>query len=152
MASLERVLTYRLTIKGPLTSTAGSPLGERQYWEIADGTLSGDGLDARMALRGGDWMLVGPDGFWRPDVRVQFITSDGAVVLLHYTGLVKPTPAFLEAAERGFETQFEDQYLRQFMRFETGAVRYLWLTQHLFVGEGRLAGRSELEYRVYRVL
>jgi uncharacterized protein DUF3237 len=152
MASLERVLTYRLTVKGPLTSTAGSPLGERQYWEMSDGTISGDGIDARMAMPGGDWMLVGSDGFWRPDVRVQFITSDGAVVLLHYTGLVKPNQAFLEAAEKGVETRFEDQYLRQFMRFETGAARYLWLTQDLFVAEGRLAGRSELEYQVYRVL
>jgi hypothetical protein len=35
------------------------------------------------------------------------------------------------------------------MRFETGDQRYLWITQELYVAEGRLAGPSELEYAVY---
>src|SRR6476646_10237553 len=35
-----------------------------------------------------DWMGVSDDGFWRPDVRAQFLTGEGAVVAhaLHRAG------------------------------------------------------------------
>ena len=38
------------------------------------------------------------------------------------------------------------------MRFATGADQYRWLNESLFIAEGRLAGRDEIEYRIYRVL
>lgn len=84
-----------------------------------------------------------------PDVRVQFTTDDGVTVLLHYTGLVKPNPRFIKAATDGAATAFDDQYLRQIMRFETGDQRYLWITQEIYIAEGRLSGLSEIEYNVY---
>jgi hypothetical protein len=40
-------------------------------------------------MPGGDWMIYGTDGYGRPDVRVQFITSEDALILLHYIGLVE---------------------------------------------------------------
>ena len=58
-----------------------------------------DGIRARLAAAGVDWMGVSGDGFWRPDVRAQFLTDDGVVVLMHYTGLVEQTSRFAEAAE-----------------------------------------------------
>ena len=71
--------------------------------------------------------------------------------MLSYTGLVQVMDAFRTAADRGTETHFEDQYMRMVMWFDTGASHYAWLTQHVFVAEGRLAGASEIEYRIYRV-
>jgi Protein of unknown function (DUF3237) len=41
--------------------------------------------------------------------------------------------------------------MRMAMNFDTGHPRYAWLNQHLFIAEGRLAGKEQLEYRVYRV-
>lgn len=151
MVGLEKVMIYRFKMKGPLASTVGSPLGERQYWEMSEGILSGDGINARIALPGGDWMLVGTDGYWRPDVRVQLVTDDDAIILLHYVGLVKPDEKFMQAAINGLETQFDDQYLRQFMRFDTGVEKYAWLTQNLYLAEGRLAGSAEIEYQIYKI-
>jgi hypothetical protein len=151
MVGLTFEMTYRLKVKGPLTSTKGSPLGERQYWEVTDGALAGARIKAKVAMPGGDWMQVSPDGFWRPDVRLQFVTDDDAVVLLHYTGLVQQAEAFKAAAERGAATDWADQYMRMAMTFDCGAEQYRWLTQNLFVAEGRLAGPGELEYRVYRI-
>jgi hypothetical protein len=151
MPTLVHEMTYRFRTRGPLTSTAGSPSGERQYWEMTEGTLTGPGINATIAMPGGDWYRVGPDGFGRPDVRVQLLTDDQQVVLLHYTGLVQVTDAFARAAERGGETRFEDQYMRMVMSFDTGARKYAWLTQSLFVAEGRIAGSAEIEYRIYRV-
>ena len=42
-------------------------------------------------------MVISGDRFGRPNVRVQFVTDDNAVVLLHYTGLVERTDAFKTA-------------------------------------------------------
>jgi Protein of unknown function (DUF3237) len=149
--SLEQVMTYRLRIRGPLASTRGSPRGERQYWEMLEGMLTGPNVNARIAMPGGDWFSLAPDGFGRPDVRVQLVTDDDAVILLHYTGLVQFTDAFTVAAEAGTPTRFEDQYMRMVMTFDTGAERYAWLNQSIFLAEGRLAGKQEIEYRIYRL-
>jgi hypothetical protein len=151
MLKLVEEMIYRLTVRGPLGATAGSPLGERQYWEMASGTLEGPRIRAKVGMPGGDWMGVSPDGFWRPDVRLQFVTDDGALVLLHYTGLVQQSEAFIRAANDGAATDWGDVSMRMAMRFDTGAARYAWLNQSLFLAEGRLAGRNALEYRVYRV-
>ena len=40
--------------------------------------------------------------------------------------------------------------MRLFMRFDTGAQRYRWLTTHLFVARGRLLGAGRVECEVYR--
>ena len=151
MPTLDFEMTYRFRTRGPLKSTAGAPTGEREYWEMSEGTLEGPRIRANIAMPGGDWNLVGPDGYGRPDVRVQLVTDDEAVVLLHYRGLVQVTDAFRQAAESGAETRFEDQYMRMVFFFETGAQKYSWLNQSLFVAEGRIAGQNEIEYRMYRV-
>jgi Protein of unknown function (DUF3237) len=38
------------------------------------------------------------------------------------------------------------------MTFDTGAEQYAWLNQRLYLAEGRLAGKDEIEYRVYCVI
>jgi hypothetical protein len=150
MIALEYELTYRLRPVGPMPATEGSPYGARQYWEMADAELDGPRVNAKARYPGIDWFRPGSDGFGRPDVRVQFETDDGAVILLHYTGLVVATDAFNRAAETNGSTEFGDQIMRMAMTFETGAAGYSWLNQSLFVAEGRLRDGS-IEYRVYRV-
>ena len=85
-------------------------------------------------------------------MRVQFVTDDGAVILLHYTGLVERTAAFNAAAEAGGETDWGDQGHAHGNEFRDGRRNYAWLNESLFVAEGRLAGPAEIEYRVYRVV
>jgi hypothetical protein len=46
-------------VNGPLESTAGTPTGVRQYWEMTDGALTGARINAKVAMPGGDWMVVG---------------------------------------------------------------------------------------------
>jgi hypothetical protein len=134
-----------------LGETQGSPRGDRQYWEMSEGTLEGQGLRAHVAMPGGDWMTISSDRFGRPDVRVQLESDDGELILLHYTGLVERTDAFQTAAEANRATDSEDQYMRFAMTFDTGAERYRWLNESLFLAEGHILGTNELEYRIYRV-
>jgi hypothetical protein len=151
MPTLHREMTYRFTTRGPLATTHGSPRGERQYFEMTAGTLFGNRINARIAMPGGDWMSRSLDGFWRPDVRVQLVTDDDAVILLHYTGLVEQTDAFKKAASENRETDWSEQYMRMVMTFDTGAEKYSWLNRSLFIAEGRLIGTAEIEYAIYRV-
>jgi hypothetical protein len=134
-----------------LNPTAGAPSGARQYWQVSEASLEGPRINAKLAATGIDWMLVGDDGFWRPDVRAQFVTDDGAIIFLHYTGLVEPTDRFKQAAEARRSTEWADQYMRMTLRFETGAERYSWLNQSLFIAKGRLQGAGRIEYAVFRV-
>lgn len=85
-------MTYRVTTTNPLEPTRHAPSGERQYWQVSQATLVGPRINASLAGTGGDWMAIGTDGFWRPDVRVQFLTDDGDVVLMHYTGACPADP------------------------------------------------------------
>jgi Protein of unknown function (DUF3237) len=148
---LERVMTYHLRTRGPLPATEGSPRGPREYWEMTEGRLTGPGLEATIAMPGGDWFERSPDGFGRPDVRVQLQTEDGETILLSYTGLVEATDAFVAAAEADDATDWDDQYMRMVMTFETGAERHRWLNESLFIARGRILGKHEIEYEIYRV-
>ena len=85
LPGLEFELTYRVRTVNPLEPTAGSPYGAKQYWQVSEATLEGPRLSAKLASTGMDWMLVGADGFWRPDVHAQFVTDDGAVILMRTT-------------------------------------------------------------------
>jgi hypothetical protein len=149
---LEHVLTYRFRIRGPLGRTEGSPRGTSQYWEMSSGTLTGPGLRAEIAMPGSDWMAESPDGFSRPDVRVALRSDDGELIYLHYTGLVERTDAFVAAANDDRPTGWDEQYMRFAVTFDTGAERYRWLNQSLFIARGHLLGTYELEYEIFRVM
>jgi hypothetical protein len=144
-------MTYRVRTTGALDPTEGSPKGPRQYWQVSEASLEGERIRARLASTGGDWMAVSPDGYWRPNVRAQFVTDDGAVVLMHYTGLVEQTPTFTAAAGGDRPTDWGDQYMRLAISFDTGVPRYAWLNTSLFVAAGRLQGTGRIEYAVFRV-
>lgn len=151
MIKLEHEMDFVLNVIGPTGATSGSPLGERLYWEMTDGLLSGPRISARVASPGGDWLSVGVDGYWRPDARLQLRSHDDALILLRYTGLVQQTEKFKRASDNGLPTQYTDQYMRMLLRFDTGAEKYAWLNQHLFIAEGRLGGPKQIEYTIYRV-
>jgi hypothetical protein len=109
MIGLEEEMFYRVKTTSPLQPTAGSPHAVIQYWQVSEAELVGTRIRAKLAATGMDWMRVGSDGFWRPDVRAQFMTSDGAVVLMHYTGLVEQTERFKAAAGADQPTGWEQQ-------------------------------------------
>ena len=72
---LTQEFIYRVKTTGPLKTTKGSPVGERNYWIVSDAQIDGPRIKARIAAPGSDWMRVADDGFWRPDVRVPFQTD-----------------------------------------------------------------------------
>jgi hypothetical protein len=141
--------TLTVNVKPPVQIGAG-PFGIRMYSEITGGRAQGERINADLASGGGDWLLVGPDGFGRLDVRVVIHTDDGATVYVQYPGLISLNEAVTTALATGGTTQFEDQYFRATPQFETGDERYKWLQQNVFVSEGRVLDGG-IQYRVHRV-
>ena len=148
---LESAFHYTVKTEGPLEDVTGSADGDVQYWKVSEARLEGPHISASLAMPGSDWMRLGRDGFWRPDVRIAFIAHDDSTILLHYTGLVQQTETFKKAAETNHETTWADQYLRLQLHFTAGSEKYRWLEQSLFVARGRLLGTGRLEYEVFRV-
>jgi hypothetical protein len=143
--------TYQAQLNAPVDVGTG-PLGDRQVFEVTGGRLEGERLEGRVLGGGGEWFLVGPDGFGRIDVRIQFETVDGAHIYVQYVGLLElneAVQAFITGQRE--ETEFGDQYFRIAPRLETGDPRYAWVNQTLFVAEGRGYPGYGVEYRVYRV-
>jgi hypothetical protein len=145
-------MTYRETIAGPWGPTTGNPLGDRLCWQVPSATITGPRIGLTLAMPGADWIRLGPDGVRRPDQRLVFIAGNGAIVLLRYdVAVIRESRTFLAALQSGAETSFEDQYIRMSPQFETGAPELGWLTDTLWIGEGRLAGQRQIEYRIHRV-
>lgn len=148
---LEHEFTYRATLKAPMPIGKG-PRGDRVFVEVTGGELEGKRLRGKFVGGGGDWLVLGDDGFGRLDVRAQLETNDGAFVYVSYvTGLLQLTDGVQGALGGGPGTDFGDQYFRTNPVFETGDPRYQWLNQAVFVGEGRVLQGPAVEYRVYRV-
>ena len=151
MIGLVREMTYRLEVSGPVEDVEGAADGALQYWEMTRATLDGPRIKASSPLPGNDWFQPLGEGYGRPHVRLPFQTDDGAAVLLEYRGLVQATSAFTTAVETDGSTEWNDQYMRMAMWFDTANPRYDWLVHHLFLARGRLLGAHTLEYDVFRV-
>jgi hypothetical protein len=146
---LEFEFDYRVTLKPPV-EIASSFYGKRMYWQIDGGEVRGKRIDG--VLEGGsDWMIDAGDRFWRPHVRTQIRTRDGAYLGMHYDGLVEKSDAFLKAIRTNSGTSWEDHYFRIRPVLESAHRDYDWVNTTFFLGEGRVVVPGTVEYRVYRV-
>jgi hypothetical protein len=141
--------TFEAQLGEPLVPGAG-PYGTRMVVPLAGGTVSGERITGTVTGTGGDWALVGPDGWARVDVRGQILTDDGAVIFVSYGGVLELNEKVMVAMAAGDQgTEFEDQYFRIMPRLETGDARYAWVNQTVFIARGRLVVGGVF-YEVYR--
>ena len=140
--------SFKAMLKPPVPIGAG-PIGTRMYYDVIAGEVTGERLRGKV-LGGGEWALIGPDGFLRIDVRVQVETHDGAYLYIQYVGLLGLNDAVQRALATGGGTGYGDQYFFTNPRMETGDPRYAWVNTTFFVGEGRVLPGLGVEYRVWR--
>ena len=148
---LELEFTFEATLASPTLALGPGPYGTRAIVSVQGGWVKGDRISGTLVGAGGDWVLIGPDGFGRLDVRAQIQTDDGAVLYLSYPGILEMNAkvgAALAGASQG--TDFADHYFRTTPRLESGDPRYAWVNQTIFVGRGRM-GPGSVVYEVYRV-
>jgi hypothetical protein len=147
--NLEFEFRYRVTLKEPTEIGAGF-YGKRMYWEIISGEVEGPRLKG-VLTGGSDWMIDTSDRFWRPHVRTQIKTQDGAFLGMYYDGLVEKSDAFLKAIRTSSGTQWVDHYFRIRPVLESAHPKYEWVNTVFFLGEGRVVVPGTVEYRVYRL-
>ena len=147
---LQVEFTYQALLARPLMIGSG-PYGTRAFFAVTEGRVEGDRINGTFVGGGGDWLLIGSDGWGRLDVRAQIRTGDGAVLYLTYYGVLELTETVMTATQTmAEETDFDDQYFRTTPRLETGDERYGWVNHTAFVGRGRLIPGGAA-YEAYRV-
>lgn len=147
---LEHLVTYQASLKPPV-DVGGGPYGLRRIFDVTGGSFEGPRMRGKLLPSGGDWILIGPDGYGRLDVRATFETHDGALVYLTYYGVIEMNDKIVAALGKGVAASYGDSYFMTSPRFETGDARYAWLNRVVAVAEGRVIP-SAVEYRVYQVL
>lgn len=148
---LELEFSYRAKLAAAVDVGQG-PYGLRRVIEVTGGDFDGPRLRGEVLSGGGDWLLVGPDGWGRLDVRLQLRTHDGAAIYMQYTGVIELNEKIQRALTIGSTTDFPDHYARATPVLETGDARYAWVNRTIFVSEARFPAPGVIEYRVHRVL
>lgn len=134
---------------GPIADIGAATYGVRRFVPAAAGTVTGD-LTAELLPGGGDWLLVGADGFARADIRYVLRTDDGALLYGTGEGLIELNDATLRAMGGQGASDYDDHYVRVHFTFETADERYSWLNTGMFVGRGRFLDGA-IQYSVARV-
>jgi Protein of unknown function (DUF3237) len=142
--------TFNAVLKEAVSIGPG-PFGERTIYEVLSGEVTGERINGTMGTGGADWILAGPDGFGRLDVRATMHTNDGANIYVQYFGVIEYTEAALAAVDGSRSSDFDEHYFRITPRLETGDERYSWVNQTIFVADGRIHPGPIAEYRVHRV-
>jgi Protein of unknown function (DUF3237) len=129
------------------------PFGRRVLFRgTGGGIVHGDRLEGVMDGPGADWFLSGADGYGRIDVRSNIRTTDDALIYMQYHGLVRLTPAaltMLNGEPDPAPTTISISSPRPVWKPAT--LRYLWVNQTMFLGEGQVSTEPRVDYRIYRV-
>lgn len=137
----EFLMDFRVDLGDASYQFGQTPTGNRGTGSIRGGAFSGPRLSGVLEPYGADWMTVRPDNTLDPEVRGVMKTGDGALIAVHYTGIIHPWTTAIAGG---------DAYWRIVMRFFTSAEEYDWLNRIIAIGLGRLEGRSAI-YHVWEV-
>ena len=143
---------FSLAIKVGTPIVAGDlGYGTRRIIPILGGEVHGDGMRGTIFPCGADFQVIRPNGFTELEAKYAFEMDDGAIVYIENIGIRFGQKDLLDRIARGEEVDPKLIYFRSVPKFETGAERYRWLTQNLFLGVGaRHPDRVEID--VHQVL
>ena len=143
---------FSLAIKVGTPIVAGDlGYGIRRVIPVLGGTVRGDGISGRIHPGGADFQIIRPDGFTELEAKYAFELDDGAIIYIENIGIRFGPKEALDRIARGEEVDPALIYFRSVPKFETGAAKYRWLMQSLFIGVGaRHPDRVELD--VHQVL
>ena len=118
---------------GAVHDLGPTDVGHRRIIDLDGGTVVGERFRGTVLRGGADWQAVLADGTTTVDTRYVVHTDDDALVHVRATGMQAGPPHVLEALARGEEVDPSSYRFRTAMTFETGDVRYRWLTRVLTV-------------------
>jgi hypothetical protein len=149
---LETKYVFTITAHiGPVTSAGEIGSGIRRIIPITGGEVKGEGINGKVCPFGADFQIIRPNELIELEARYAFETHDGAVVYVENKGLRFGPIDLLQKLKRGEPVDPRLIYFRTVPRFETGAAKYRWLMENLFIGSAtRHADRVVID--VHQVL
>jgi Protein of unknown function (DUF3237) len=117
-----------------VTSAGDTGAGERRIIPITGGEVKGKDVNGKVLAFGADFQIVRPNGLIELEAKYALETDDGAVIYVENRGIRFGPAELLQRLNRGEAVDPALIYFRTVPRFETGAVKYRWLMQNLFVG------------------
>ena len=150
----ELATKYAFTITariGGVTSAGDIGTGVRRIIPITGGEVRGEAVNGKVCAFGADFQIIRPNELIELEARYAFETDDGAVVYVENKGIRFGPVELLQRLKRGEAVDPELIYFRTVPRFETGAAKYRWLMENLFIGSAaRHADRVVID--VHQVL
>ena len=136
---------------GEVTSAGEIGTGVRRIIPILGGDVKGEGINGNVCAFGADFQIIRPNELIELEAKYAFETDDGAVVYVENRGLRFGPVELLQKLKRGEPVDPKLIYFRTVPKFETGAPKYRWLMENLFIGSpARHADRVVID--VHQVL
>src|SRR5512140_3625445 len=134
-SALETKYVFTITAHiGGVTSAGEIGHGVRRIIPIVGGEVRGEAVNGKVCAFGADFQIIRPSELIELEARYAFETDDGAVVYVENRGIRFGPVELLQRLKRGEAVDPKLIYFRTVPKFETGAEKYRWLTEHLFVG------------------
>ena len=118
---------------GDVTSAGDIGTGVRRIIPIIGGEVKGEGVNGNVLAFGADFQIIRPNELIELEARYAFETDDGAVVYVENKGIRFGPIDLLQKLKRGEPVDPKLIYCRTVPKFETGAAKYRWLMENLFV-------------------
>ena len=153
MASvLETKYVFSLAIQIGAPIVAGDfGHGVRRIIPILGGEVRGEGINGTIFPCGADFQTIRPNGLTELEAKYAFEMDDGAIVYIENIGIRFGPKQLLDRIAKGESVDPALIYFRSVPKFETGAEKYRWLMENLFIGVGaRHPDRVVID--VYQVL
>jgi|ERR1700694_865192 uncharacterized protein DUF3237 len=149
---LQTKYVFSLAIKIGTPIIAGDfGQGVRRVIPVLGGEVRGEGLRGTIFPCGADFQVIRPNGFTELEAKYAFELDDGAIVYIQNIGIRFGPKPLLDRIAQGEIVDPAQIYFRSVPKFETGAAKYRWLMENLFVGVGaRHPDRVEID--VHQVL
>ena len=132
---LETKYVFTITAEIAEVTTAGDiGTGVRRIIPITGGEVRGPDINGKVCAFGADFQIIRPNELIELEAKYAFETDDGAVVYVENKGIRFGPVELMQRLKRGEPVDPELIYCRTVPKFETGAARYRWLMESLFVG------------------
>jgi hypothetical protein len=150
--ALQTRYVFTITARiGGVTSAGDIGTGVRRIIPITGGEVKGERVNGRVCAFGADFQIIRPNELIELEAKYAFETDDGAVIYVENKGIRFGPVDLLQKLKRGEPVDPDLIYFRTVPKFETGAAKYRWLMESLFVGSAaRHADRVVID--VHQVL
>ena len=150
--ALETRYVFTITVHiGDVTSAGEIGHGVRRIIPIIGGEVRGPDISGKVRALGADFQIIRPNELIELEAKYAFETDDGAVVYIENRGIRFGPVELLQRLKRGEPVDPKLIYFRTVPKFETGAEKYRWLMESLFIASAaRHADRVVID--VHQVL